>query len=446
MNKLKLNLLTLTLLIGSITFAQLPSKVLVGYWENWRPLRLKDIDNRYNVVCLAFLEADKNASPDDNSVGDLEFTPQNKSGLKADIPVLQAQGKKILISIGGANGSFKLSSTSEKNTFVQEVKDFIIEYGVDGIDIDIERTAYMCPTGAQSLNAAETYMQNLIDGCKELLTWYHSQYGKKMILTTAPEVSYTVGGTSPWNACNGAFLPFVEQLKDDIDLLMIQLYNAGSIYSKAGWPATSATYSESSPDFPIVATEAAIEGFTLPNQVNTSGTYSGLPEEKVVIALPTCVSDQAYRTKSELTAIMKYIMGTGSKPGSYTLAKSYPNIRGLMTWDINIDAGLSASASCNSSTPYQFADTFEDLFGTIDNSVTNIDYVQLEAYPNPTTGILTIKTNQIIGSQIELSDINGKIILRKTITDEKTIIDLSNYAKGIYTLKSNTHLTKIVLK
>ena len=50
--------------------AQLPSKVLVGYWENWGSLRLKDVDNRYNVLCLSFLEADKGypATPTNNII------------------------------------------------------------------------------------------------------------------------------------------------------------------------------------------------------------------------------------------------------------------------------------------------------------------------------------------------------------------------------------------
>ena len=123
-----IKILTLLVLIISINAqAQLPSKVLVGYWENWGNLRLKDVDNRYNVLCLSFLEADKGwpATPLNNIVNDLEFTPTNKTTLKKDIPILQGQGKKILISIGGGNGSFRINNSSDKNIFIQKVKDFI---------------------------------------------------------------------------------------------------------------------------------------------------------------------------------------------------------------------------------------------------------------------------------------------------------------------------------
>lgn len=442
----KIKLLGIFILLSTISFAQLPSKVLVGYWENWGTLRLKDIDERYNVICLAFLEADKNLNKLDNKVSDLEFTANNNNALKSDIPIVQSKGAKVLLSIGGGNGSFKLNNLGDKNIFVSRVKDFINEYGVDGIDIDLEQGTYICPSNNQNLSTPESHIQYLIDACKELLTWYDAEYGKKMILTTAPEVAYTIGGTSPWNDCNGALLPFIEVLRNDIDLLMIQLYNSGDIYSKAGWPASSATYKENTSDFVIVATESAIEGFTLPNQLKTKGVYSGFPAEKVVVGLTTCANDEAVRSKSQITSIIKYLMGSGTKPGNYTLQKTYPNLKGLMTWSINIDAQMSSSSSCNPSKKYEYAQTFEDIFGTINNSRNVLDVNTINAYPNPTTGLLTIKSDNLEGKLLILVDINGKEVLTFKSIENQTTIDLSSYSKGVYTLKSGNYFTKIVIK
>tara|TARA_Y100000589_G_scaffold29168_1_gene24258 strand:+ start:25752 stop:27095 length:1344 start_codon:yes stop_codon:yes gene_type:complete len=447
MRLLKTKIIALVLLTSSISFAQLPSRVLVGYWENWGNLRLKNVDDRYNVLCLAFLEADKTypATPHDNKVSDLEFTPTNKTTLKSDIITVQSEGKKVLISIGGGNGSFKLNNNNDKITFVSKVKDFIIEYGVDGIDIDLEQPTYICTSGNQSLNDPENHIQYLIDACKELLSWYKNTYGKKMILTTAPEVKYTIGGTSPWNKCNGALLPFIEGLKDDIDLLMIQLYNSGDIYSKDG-SSTGITYKQSTKDFVIVAIESAIEGFKLPNQLKTSGTYSGLPSNKIVVGLTTCASDEAVKSKSEIISIMNYLIGSGPKAGSYTLDNSYPNLRGMMTWSINTDARMSSANSCNPSVAYEFAQAFEDVFGTIDNSIEVLNTKSLEIYPNPTTGILTVNTGNLTGEKITLIDINGKVVFTFKPTGKITRIDLSKYSKGIYTLKYENHLTKVIVK
>ena len=446
MRLLKLKFTILSIIFSSFAFAQLPSKVLVGYWENWGSLRLKDVDDRYNVICLAFLEADKTsyATPYDNNVEDLEFTPTNKTTLKSDIPIVQSEGKKVLISIGGGNGSFRLENTTDKNSFVTKVKDFITEYGVDGIDIDLEQKTYVCATSnsAAKINSpTDVHITNLIDGIKEIMSWYESLYNKKLILTMAPETAYVNGGLSNWtvnNSCGGHYLAIIEQLKDEIDLLMVQLYNSGSILDLNGTEQF-----ESSVDFVLSATEAVIKGFTAKGGL---GTYSGLPEEKVVVGLTTCASDEAVRTRSEIVSIMNYLIGTGAKPGSYTLKDSYPNIKGLMTWSINTDAKMSSMSSCNPSVAYNFAQAFEDVFGTINNSVEDKNIIQLEVYPNPTTGILTINSNDLSGKQFKLIDLNGKVVMSFEATESKTHVDLSNFSKGIYTLQLENHLTKVVVR
>ncbi len=55
---------------------------------------------------------------------------------KNDIRLLQSQGKKIVISIGGYEGYFSLTTDGARNTFVSNMKSIIDEYGFDGIDID----------------------------------------------------------------------------------------------------------------------------------------------------------------------------------------------------------------------------------------------------------------------------------------------------------------------
>ena len=53
-----------------------------------------------------------------------------------------------------------------------------------------------------------------------------------------------------------------------------------------------------------------------------------------------------------------YLMGNGSKPGSYTLQGGpYPNLGGMMTWSINWDA----VTNCNNSA-YEYATNYENIF------------------------------------------------------------------------------------
>ena len=51
------------------------------------------------------------------------------------------QGKKIVLSIGGYEGYFSLTSDDAVNQFVSDIKSIINEYGFDGIDIDLEQSS-----------------------------------------------------------------------------------------------------------------------------------------------------------------------------------------------------------------------------------------------------------------------------------------------------------------
>lgn len=435
---------TLTLvgaMFGLTIQAQLPSKVLVGYWHNWEALRIKDLDDRYNVICLSFLEADKDypAQPDNNVVGDLEFTPYNNTQLKADIPVVQAQGKKVIISIGGANGSFKLNNATDKNTFVTKVKDFIQTYGVDGIDIDLERQVYTCATGGSSTvkiaSPTDPHIVNLIAGIKEIMSWYQTTYSKKLILTMAPETIYIQGALSNWavnNACGGHYLAIIEQLRDEIDLMMIQLYNSGGVLD-----LNNVERFQGTPEFVTSNTESLIRGF---NAKAGIGSFSGLPASKVVVALPAC-NGSGYIAPTNLKAAMKYLIGEGPKAGAYTLKENggYPTLRGMMTWSANNDKGCG----------YEFAQVFEDVFGEIDNNteaINTIEYHNLALFPNPAETQFQINSENLINQNVEIFDYNGKLVSTQIIKEKKTTIDVSQFSKGFYTVKAGKFTGKLIVK
>ena len=355
--------------------AQMPSKVLVGYWENWSDLRIKDLDPRYNVIMLAFLEADTDypARPDNNVVSDLEFTA-NASQVKADIATVQAKGKKVLVSIGGANGSFKLNNVSEKNTFVTKVKDFISAYQVDGIDIDIERTVYQ------------------------------------------------------WAECGGSFLAFIEQLRDDLDLVMVQLYNSGRMFD-----LDKVERSQGSQAFVVSMTEAVIRGF----QTQSFGYFSGIDASKVAVALPAC-GGEGYVAPDELVSAVKYLMGTGPKVGNYTLKNTvgYGNLAGLMTWSINSDE----SSACGR---YSFADASERILGPIGVAAlptTN----SFTVFPNPASSVIEIEGLGLDFTLLKICDYTGKVLLEKQVSTSNSQVDVSGLSSGIYAVLVGNKLVKMV--
>ena len=62
----------------------------------------------------------------------------------------------------------------------------------------------------------------------------------------------------------------------------------------------------------------------------------------------------------------------------------------------------------------------------------------LRIYPNPSSGIFTIETE--VGTEIQISDVSGRLVLLKTLNPGKQSIDLSGEAHGIYFVKAkNAH-------
>ena len=80
--------------------------------------------------------------------------------------------------------------------------------------------------------------------------------------------------------------------------------------------------------------------------------------------------------------------------------------------------------------------------------------LDLQLYPNPTSGIIDInsKDSRIIGSTIEIVDLIGKQVASYQLSTTSQRIDISKLQKGtyIYTIKDKSHsvlkLGKILLE
>ena len=74
-----------------------------------------------------------------------------------------------------------------------------------------------------------------------------------------------------------------------------------------------------------------------------------------------------------------------------------------------------------------------------DYYVTNIveESIVTSIYPNPSNGLFSISGENI--ESIEVYDITGKLVMQQQVNSDNATIDLTNYAKGIYTLKTYTN-------
>jgi chitinase len=481
--------------LSSFLSAQLPSNVLVGYHENWNTLKLSQINSNYNVICLAFA-LPVNAP----SVGyDIRYTipagytgtaAQMQAAFIADIDALHAAGKVVLLSIGGATGPVMLSTTAQRDVFVSSVNNILSTYSykIDGIDLDLE-TSSMAFGSSWTMTSPAAGQTNMVNAVKSIMTNYQTQTGKKLLLTAAPEVVYLMGGLSTYQVSNlngGAFLPILDGLRNDIDLLCMQLYNAGG--SGGGVYAWNGTiyYDNGSPDFALAMNETVIKGFTC---VSGKGSFTGIPANKLAFGFPATTAPTAagtgYVTPTNVCNAAKYFKGAIAKPTgvTYTMSTFYPSLKGLMTWSINEDSyqsypfvgaytcafsssaptanfSISSTSACtgqsltftNSSTGSPTSYSWN--FGT-DASIATATTVGPHSISYSTTGTKTItltvsntggsntisKTVTISGTSGNAGAITGNAAVCQTSSQSYSIAAVSNATNYTWTVPTGSAIT-----
>ncbi len=309
------------------------SKLIVGYWHNFdngsTNIRLRDISPKFNVIQVAFAEPVGGPGS-----GRMAFAPYNSSvaDFKADIALLKSQGRKVLISIGGANGTVHLDTAVARQDFVTSMQALIDTYGFDGLDLDLEGSSLSLNGGDTDFrNPTTPRIVNVIQATRQLL----NQNGPGFILTMAPETAYVQGGMSAYGGPWGAYLPVIHALRDRLTYLHVQHYNTGTVMALDG-----RAYAQSTPDFHVAMAEMMILGF--PVGGNTQAMFPGLRPEQVLIGLPS--SPQAagggYTVPANVHRALDYLIKGQSFGGTYVLRTpaGYPGFKGLMTWSINWDA------------------------------------------------------------------------------------------------------------
>ncbi|WP_189761933.1 chitinase [Streptomyces xanthochromogenes] len=275
-----------------------PKHAVTGYWQNFNNgatvQKISDVPANYDIIAVAF--ADATSTP-----GAVSFT-LDSAGLggytvdqfKADIAAKHAAGKSVIISIGGQNGTISVSDSNSANNFANSVYSLMQTYGFDGVDIDLEN----------GLNS--TYMTQAL---KSLA----AKAGSKLVITMAPQ---TIDMQSPSNE----YFKTALNIKDILTVVNMQYYNSGSMNGCDG-----NVYSQGTVDFLTALACIQLQGGLDPSQVglglpaSTSGAGSGYVSPSVVNAALDCLTK-------------------GTSCGNFKPSKTYPTLRGAMTWSTNWDA------------------------------------------------------------------------------------------------------------
>lgn len=328
---------------GGTGGGDLPAHALVGYLHSSFAngsgyLRMADVPDSWDVIDLAFGE------PTSVTSGDIRFSlcpasecpnVESAADFKAAIKAKQAAGKKVLISIGGANGQVQLTTTAARDTFVSSVSKIIDEYGLDGLDIDFEGHSLSLNTGDTDFRSPTTpVVVNLISALKTL----KAKYGEKFVLTMAPEtffvqLGYQFYGSGPFGGQDpraGAYLPVIYALRDSLTLLHVQDYNSGPIMG-----LDNQYHNMGAADFHIAMTDMMLTGF--PVAGDTGKMFPALRPDQIAVGLPASVNaGGGFTAPGEVNKALNCLTKK-TDCGTYQTHGTWPGLRGLMTWSINWD-------------------------------------------------------------------------------------------------------------
>ncbi|GAB4215253.1 MAG: hypothetical protein OHK0022_54920 [Roseiflexaceae bacterium] len=322
------------------TGSGLRKRLLVGYWHNFDNgsgfIRLRNVSTNWDVINVSFAE------PTVQGGGTMAFVPYSGTSpaeVKADIAYLRGLGKKVLISIGGANSTIDLSSSTAKQSFITTMTAIIREYGFDGMDIDLEASSVILGSGDTDFkNPTSARIVNLNAAIRAIC----DTFGPNFILTMAPETAYVQGGYGTFGGIWGAYLPVIYHLRDKLTYIHVQHYNSGGMTGLDG-----RSYSQGTADFHVAMAEMLLAGF--PVGGNPNSLFPALRPEQVLIGVPSSPSAAGggYTSNAAVQQALNYLIKGQSFGGSYVLRKAggYPAFRGIMSWSINWDAAAGFSFS-----------------------------------------------------------------------------------------------------
>jgi chitinase len=279
----------------------LPAHILTGYWQDFdngaKALRLSDVPTTYDLVAVAFANADPTRpgavtySTDSGLSAALGgYTDAN---FKADIATLHSRGQKVIISVGGQNGTISVSDSTSAANFASSINSLISNFGFDGVDIDLEN------------GVNPTFMAQALQSV--------ASAHPGVIITLAPQ-------TIDMQSTGGAYFQLALAIRSILTIVNMQYYNSGTMNGCDG-----NVYAESTENFMTALACIQLQGGLSPSQIglglpaSASAAGGGLVSPATVNSALDCLD-----------------MGTNC--GTFHPTTTAPGLRGAMTWSINWDA------------------------------------------------------------------------------------------------------------
>ncbi|MBE3024774.1 chitinase [Janthinobacterium sp. GW458P] len=289
---------------------------MIGYWHNFTnpsgaTYPISQVSDDWDVIVVSF--------GDNAGGGNVSLTIDPGAGTEAqfiaDVAAKRAKGKKVILSLGGQNGSVSVGNTAEATNFTNSLYAIITKYGFDGIDLDLEN-------GVAQGAAIQTYLPIAVKNLK-------ARVGSSFYLSMAPEWVYVEGGYTSYGSIWGAYIPIINALRSELTVLHPQYYNNGDIYT----PYATGAIKAGSADQLVATARMLIEGF------NYGGnTFAGLRPDQVGFGVPSGRSSagSGFTTNADVSNALNCLTRL-LNCGTIKPLQAYPDFRGVMTWSINWD-------------------------------------------------------------------------------------------------------------
>jgi chitinase len=275
-----------------------PKHAVTGYWQNFNNgaavQKISDVSPQYDIIAVSFADATTTPGAVTFNLDSAGLNGYTVDQFKADIRAKQAAGKKVIISIGGEKGTVSVNDSASATNFANSVHSLMQTYGFDGVDIDLEN----------GLNP--TYMT-------QALRALSAKAGPGMVLTMAPQ-------TIDMQSTSGGYFKTALNVKDILTVVNMQYYNSGSMLGCDG-----KVYSQGTVDFLTALACIQLEGGLDPSQVGL-----GLPAS-------TRAAGGGYVSPSVVNNALDCLT-KGTNCGTFKPSRTYPSLRGAMTWSTNWDA------------------------------------------------------------------------------------------------------------
>ncbi|MEU6247002.1 glycosyl hydrolase family 18 protein [Glycomyces sp. NPDC047010] len=270
---------------------------LTGYWHNFDNgsgvMELSAVPATYDIIAVAFAESTTTPGQIDFALdSSLTNAGYTEAEFKADIDAIQAQGRDVIISVGGERGNVTINDGTTAAAFASSVVSLMNEYGFDGVDIDLEHGI--------NAGAIETALRSV------------SSQKPGFTYTMAPQ-------TIDFQSTSAGYYQLAVNTKDILTIVNMQYYNSGTMLGCNGQ-----VYAQGDIDFLTAQACIQLQAGLAPSQVGL-----GLPAVQSAAGSgyvnPTMVNDA-------ITCLE-----TRQRCGDFVPAQSYPGMGGAMTWSINWD-------------------------------------------------------------------------------------------------------------